>query len=159
MANKNEQFSEIHRKNMEAAMRLAELSVDNSQKVLALQNELARHLMEAGVKNAKAQAAAKTPEEVMELRTRYTKETTQQMMDCAQKLAEIGNASRGEFSRLLTEQLAAGSQEMADAFQSFFKSMPGQNPNMMESMQQAMANANSAFEQIAKASAAAFGKK
>ena len=41
---KNEQLSEIHRKNMEAAMRLAQLSIENSQKVMALQSQLARDL-------------------------------------------------------------------------------------------------------------------
>jgi hypothetical protein len=61
-----------------------------------------------------------------------------------------------EFSRLLTEQLAAGSQDMVDAFQSFFKALPVQNTNIMETMQQAMSNANSAFDQMSKASRAAF---
>jgi hypothetical protein len=37
------------------------------------------------------------------------------------------------------------------------KSLPGQTPNMMESFQQAIATANSAFEQITKASTAAMG--
>jgi phasin family protein len=156
MASKTEQFSELNRRNMEAAMRLAQLSIENSQKVVALQNELARELFQEGVENARAQAGTKDPQEVLRLRGKYAQETAQKMMATAQKVAEIGNESRVEFSRMLTEQLAAGSQEMADAFQGFFKTLPGQNANMMEAMQQAMANANSAFEQIAQATASAF---
>ena len=76
------------------------------------------------------------------------------MMEAAQQIAEVGNEARAEFSRLLTEQLAAGSQEIVDAFQGFFKSLPNSNSNVMETMQQAMATANSAFEQIAKATTA-----
>lgn len=153
---KNEQFNEMHRKNMEAAMRLAQLSIENSQKIMALQSELARELFQESVANAKAQTGAKDPQEVMSLRARYAQETAQRMMESAQRIAEIGNEARVEFSRLLTEQLASGSHEMMDAFQSFFKSLPGQNPNMMQAMQQAMATANSAFEQITQASTAAF---
>lgn len=156
MAGKNEQFSELNRKNMEAAMRLAQLSIENSQRVVALQNELARELFQDGVENARAQAGAKDPQEVLRLRSQYAQDTAQKMMATAQKVAEIGNEARAEFSRMLTEQLAAGSQEMADAFQGFFKTMPGQNANMLEVMQQAMATANSAFEQMTKASTAAF---
>lgn len=154
---KNEQLSELHRKNMEAAMRLAQLSIENSQKIMALQSELARDLFQESVANAKAQTSAHDPQEVMNLRTRYAQDTAQKMMESAQKIAEIGNEARMEFSRLLTEQLASGSHDLMDSFQTFFKALPGQNQNVMEAMQQAMARANSAFEQITQVSTNAFG--
>jgi phasin family protein len=159
MAGNTEHLSELQRKNMEAAMQLAQLSLENSQRVIALQNELARELFQSGVENARALAAAKDAQEVMRLRTEYAQETARKMMAAAQQVAEIGNEARSAFARLLTEQLAAGSQEMADAFQGFLKSLPGQTPTMLEMMQQAMATANSAFEQIAKATAAGFAGK
>jgi phasin family protein len=156
MAGKMENLNELNRKNMEAAMRLAQLSFENSQRVMALQIELARELFNDGVENARAQSSAKDPQEVLRLRAEYAQETARKMMAVAQQVAEIGNDARVAFSHLLTEQLASGSHEMADAFQGFFKSLPGQNPNMMEMMQQAMNTANSAFEQIAKATTASF---
>ncbi|MBI4985352.1 MAG: phasin family protein [Rhodocyclales bacterium] len=153
---KNEHLSELNRKNMEAAMRLAQLSIENSQKIMALQSELARELFQQSVANAKAQTDSADPQEVMTLRTKYAQETAQRMIESAQKIAEIGNEARVEFSRLLTEQLASGSHDLMDAFQNFFKALPGQNPNVMEAMQQAMARANSAFEQISQVSSSAF---
>ncbi len=156
MAGNNETLNELNRKNMEAAMRLAQLSIENSQRVMSLQNELARELFNDGVSNAKAQSSAKDPQEVLRLRAQYAQETAQKMMVTAQKVAMIGNDARTEFSRMLTEQLASGSQEMTDAFQGFFKTMPGQSANMLEVMQQAMSTANSAFEQMAKATTATF---
>jgi phasin family protein len=153
---KNEQVGELNRKNMEAAMRLAQLSIENSQRIMALQSELARELFQESVANAKAQGGATDPQEIMSLRTQYAQETARKMMESAQKIAEIGNDARAEFSRLLTEQLASGSQDLMDSFQTFFKSLPGQSPNVMEAMQQAMARANSAFEQISQVSSSAF---
>ncbi len=159
MSNKNEHFSEIHRKNMEAAMRLAQLSIDNSQRIMSLQSELARELFQSSVDNAKSHTGVGAPQDIMSLRTQYAQETAQKMMETAQRIAEVGNEARTEFSRLITEQLASGSQDLMEAFQSFFKTLPGQNANMLESMQQAMATANSAFEQIAKVSGAPFAAK
>jgi phasin family protein len=156
MTAKVEQFSELHRKNMEAAMRLAQLSIENSQKIMGLQSELARELFQNSVENAKAQGMAKDPQDVMSLRTQYAQQTAQRMMETAQRIAEVGIEARTEFSRMLTEQLASGSHDLMEAFQSFFKALPGQNANVLENMQQAMATANSAFDQIAKASAATF---
>jgi phasin family protein len=155
MTTKND-FSEIQRKNMEAAMRLAQLSIENSQRIMTLQSQLARELFEECVDQAKAQAGSKDPQDIMKLRAKYAQETTQKMISAAQQVAEIGNSARMEFSRLLTEQLAAGSHDIVDAFQSFFKALPGQNANVLEAMQQAMATANSAYEQMTKASRSAF---
>jgi phasin family protein len=157
MAGKIEQFSELHRKNMEAAMRMAQLSIENSQRIMSLQSELAKEMFQSGVENAKAQSGAQDPMAMMALRTQYAQETTQRMVAAAQKIAEISNSARAEFARLVTEQLASGSQDMSESMQTFMKSLPGQTPNMMESFQQAIATANSAFEQITKASTAAMG--
>lgn len=153
---KTEQLSEIQRKNMEAAMRLARLSIDNSQRIMALQAELARSLFDASLTNARDLVVAKTPQEAMEMRAKHTQGAAQLMMSSAQKVAEISNAARLEFSRLLTEQLASGSHELMDSFQTFFKALPGQNPDIMGAMQQAMSRANAAFEQITQVTTAAF---
>ena len=155
MAGKTEQFSELNRKNMEAAMRMAQLSIENSQRIMALQSDLAKEMFQSGVENAKALTSARDPQAMMQLRTQYAQETTQRMVAAAQQIAEISNAARAEFARLVTEQLASGSQEMTESMQAFMKSLPGQTPNMMESFQQAIATANQAFEQITKASTAA----
>jgi phasin family protein len=157
MAGKIEQFSELHRKNMEAAMRMAQLSIENSQRIMSLQSELAKQMFQSGVENAKAQSGAQDPMAMMALRTQYAQETTQRMVAAAQQIAEISNAARSEFARLVTEQLASGSQDMTESMQTFMKTLPGQTPNMMESFQQAIATANQAFEQITKASTAAMG--
>ena len=138
---------------MEAAMKLAQMSIENSQRIVALQVEVAKSLFQDSVDNAKALAAAKDPQQAVALRTHYTQETAQKMIEAAREIAEIGNDSRSEFSRLLSEQLASGSKDMMEAFQSFFGSLPGQNAQVMETMQQAMAKANKAFEQISQASA------
>jgi phasin family protein len=155
MASKHE-FGEIQRKNMEAAMRLAQLSIENSQRIMALQSQLARELFQDSVEQAKAHTGSTDPQDIMKLRAQYAQETTQKMIAAAQQVAEIGNTARVEFSRLLTEQLAAGSQDIVDSFQAFFKALPGQNTGVLETMQQAMANANTAFEQMTNASRTAF---
>ena len=157
MADKSEQFSELHRKNMEAAMRLAQMSIDSSQRIVALQVEVAKTLFQDSVDNAKALAAAKDPQQAVGLRTQYTQGTTQKLIEAAREIAEIGNASRSDFSRLMTEQLASGSKDLMEAYQSFFGTLPGQNSSVVEAMQTALGQANKAFEQLAAAQASAFG--
>jgi phasin family protein len=123
---------------------------------MELQSHLAKELFENSVEQTRLQSDSKDPQDIVRLRTQYAQEITRKLISTAQQVAEIGNSARIEFSRLLTEQLAAGSQDVVDAFQNFFKALPGQNTSMLETMQAAMANANNAFEQIRKAATAAF---
>lgn len=153
MAN-NEQFGEIQRRNLDAAMRLAQLSIENAQRIMGLQTELAQSLLNDSMASAKAQAEARDGQEVFTLRTRYAQETSQKLIETASRMADIGNEARVEFSRLLTEQLASGNKEMATAFQSFIQTLPGGNQQILEAVQQAVSNANKAFDQIVTAASA-----
>ncbi len=157
MAGKNEQFNELGRKGMDAAMTMARLSMENSQRIMALQFELAKELFESGIEHATAQASAGDPQALMKLRTQYAQETTQRMVAAAQQIAEIGNAAQAELARLVSAQMSTGSQNMTESMQAFMKTLPGQTPNMMESFQKAVATANAAFDQLSKASTAAMG--
>ncbi len=156
MYQKSEQISELQRKNLEAGMKLAQMSLDNSQRIVALQVEIAKKLFQDSVENAKALTAAKDPQKALALQTQYAQETTQTMMEAARQIAEIGNASRTEFAHLLTEQFTSGGKDMMSSFQSMFGALPGKNTNVMEAMTQAMSTVTNAFEQFAKASATTF---
>lgn len=147
----NEQFSDIQRRNMEAAMRLVQLSIENAQRVMALQTELAQSLLGETMESARAQASAKDGQEIFALRARYAQDASQKLIAAASKIAEIGNEARVEFSRMLTEQLASGNQEMTSAFQGFIQNLPGGNQQILEAVQAAVTNANKAFEQIVQA--------
>ncbi len=148
MAGNQEQFADIQRKNLEAATRLTQFALENAQQVMALQTELAQNLLKESLSNIQAQATAHDVSEVMNLRAGYARETTQRLLEVAGRVAAIGNSARSEFSRLLTEQLASGNQEMSDAFQGFLKNLPGSNPQMLDVMQKAMSTAADAFEQM-----------
>ncbi len=52
MATKQEQqFNEIQKKNLEAAMRLAQLSIENSQRIMELQVGTAKSLFDEALRN------------------------------------------------------------------------------------------------------------
>jgi phasin family protein len=155
MAGNKEQFSELNRKSMDAAIHMAQLSMDNSRRIMALQSDLAKEMFQSGIENVTALAAAKDPQAAMKLRTQFAQQTTERMMAAAQQIAEISSAARAELTRLVSEQLASGSHDMTESMQAIMKTLPNQTPNMMESFQQSVATATAAFEKLSKASTAA----
>lgn len=158
MSNKAQQFTDLQRKSMDAGMKLAQMSIENSQRIVALQVDTARKLFQDSLENAKALASAKTPQEIVGMQARFAQETAKRMMETAQQIAELGNASGSGVGQMLTEQLTNSGKEMMASFQSLFSAMPGQDHGALDAMKQAMNTANAAFEQIVKTSTAFAGE-
>ncbi|MBR0565805.1 phasin family protein [Azoarcus sp. L1K30] len=154
--NKQDQFNELQKKNLEAAMRLAQLSIENSQRVMEIQVATAKSLFEEGVQNAKALTAVKDPKEAVELRTQYAQTTTEKMLSCAREIANITTKTQAEVGKLVGEQLSTGSHDVFEAMQKMFQGIPITDQNAMGAMQTAMDTARAAFEQMTRASSEAF---
>lgn len=151
-----EQFTELQAKNMDAAMKLAQLSIENSQKIMGLQIDTARSLFEEGVANSKALASSTDPREAMALRTQFAQSSTEKMLGCARQIAEITSSTQAEVGRMVTQQLSLGGKDMMEAFQKVFQGMPIADSGALGAMQTAMDTARAAFEQVTRASQEAF---
>jgi phasin family protein len=156
MAGKQDQFNELQKKNLAAAMRLAQLSIENSQRIMEIQVTTAKALFEEGVENAKALADIKDPKDMMDARAQFAQSTTEKMLACARAIAEITTSTQAEVGKLVGEQLNIGSHDMFDAMQKMFKGMPITDHNALNAMQSAMDTTRAAFEQMTRASTEAF---
>ena len=155
----NDQFAEMHRKNIDAAMKLTQMSLENSKRIMELQVETARALFEDSVKNARSLTEAKDPQSALALRTQFAQETSTRMMEAMRQMADLTAGAQAEFNKMLGQQMAGTSQEMMENFKKMMSvsALPGGGQDAFATMQQAFGNAKDAFEQIAKASTAAFG--
>ena len=156
MITKPEQLSDLQKKNLEAAMRLAQLSIENSQRIMELQVATAKSLFEDGVNNAKAISTAKDPQQMMELRTRFAQTSAEKMLQCAREITELASQAQTEVGKLVGAQLSSGGQDVLEVFQKMFQGMPVSDQNMMNAVQSAIDTTRSAFEQMARVSSDAF---
>lgn len=153
-----EQMSEMHQKSIDAAMKLTQMSLENSKRIMELQVETARALFEGSVKNARALSEAKDPQAALALRTQFAQETSSKMMEAMRQMADITAEAQAEFNKMLGQQMAGSSQEMMENFKKMMSvsGLPGGGQDAFATMQKAFGTAKDAFDQIAKASAAAF---
>lgn len=156
---KNDQLAELQHRNLDICMKLAQLSLDNSQRLMAMQVEIAKKLFEDGVENAKQQTSNKDPQKALSLQNQYAQEAGQTLMEASRQMAELYNASCAECAQLFTEQYASGNKDLLSSCQALFSQFPGSSNNLFESMNQAMNSLNSAFEQFAKASTTTFAQE
>ncbi len=159
MIAKTEQVQELQRKQMQAGMKLAQLSLDNSQRLLALQVEISRKIFQDGVENARALSAARDAQQAVSIQSRYMQDSAQSLLDCMRQITDLGNASRIELSHLMAEQFAGEGRDWLTSLQMLATRMPGQNVPLVESLGQAMNSLNNAIEQFAKASTTTFSEE
>lgn len=118
-------LGEQQARNLDAAERLMRLSLDHGLGVTAVVAVLARDLFELNLRHWEDIAAA--DERVrLRLRAEHAGRIADRLVAGAARIAALGSEVRTGFSRLLTEQLAAGNHGLMDAFQGFFAVLPAQ---------------------------------
>ena len=92
------------------------------------------------------------------LRTQLAQETSTKMMEAMRQMANLTAEAQAEFNKMLGQQMAGTSQEMMENFKKMMSvsGLPGGGQDAFATMQKAFGTAKDAFDQIAKASAAAF---
>lgn len=157
MATKAEDTLEsLQKKNLEAAMRLAQMSIDNSQRILQIQVDAARDIFDDGVSSAKALAQVKSPQEAMELRAHYAQQTAERMFNCSKSISELTVEMQGTLGKMMNEQISQGCQDTMETMQKMFAAMPMNGNAAAEALQHTFDTARKTLEQVSKASSDAF---
>ncbi|MDR2092447.1 MAG: phasin family protein [Azoarcus sp.] len=156
MATKPEQINELQKKGLEAAVQLAQLSIENTQRVIEIQVAVAKSLFEDSVNNAKALGSIKDPQEAMQLRSRFAQNTAEKVFAGAREIAEVATKAQTQVSKLIGEQITASSAEVFGAIQNMFKGLPIGDQSTLDAIQGTLNTTRTAVEQLTRASSEAF---
>jgi len=151
-----QQFNEVQKKSLEAAAQLAQLSIENTQRVIEVQVAVAKSLFEDSVNNAKALSGIKDPQEAVQLRTRFAQNSAEKVFAGAREITEIATKAQAQISKLVGEQLTNSSTEVLGAIQQMFQGLPIADPNTMNAIQSTLNTTRTAVEQLTRASSEAF---
>lgn len=157
MTNKPEAtIATLNQRSLDTAMKVAQLSFDNSQRVIEFQLNMARSLFEEGLQSIKEAAEAKNPEEVMRLRTRFAQGSAERMLNVTRQVAEMAAAFQIDLGKALSVQMGSGAQEFNEAIQQTFKGIPMNPADAFSAMEKAFAATRDAYETIARQTLAVF---
>ena len=141
-------LGELQARNLGAAERLMRLSIDHSLSVTAALAALGHELFELNLRHWHELAAA-DESECLRLRAEHAGRIAERLVAGASRVAELGSEVRAGFSRLLTEQLAAGNHGLMDAFQGFFAVLPAQGADFPQMLRLAVERCERALGEVA----------
>ncbi len=144
-------LSEITATTVDSAARLTRISMDSTERVIALQLEFAKTSLEQATKTARAMAGAKDVQEYLALRTRNTETAMERLMGYSRSLYEISSEAQSQFSKLAEERMSSFQQAVTETVEQAAKSAPAGSDVAVAAMKSSLAATTAAFDSFNKA--------
>jgi phasin family protein len=144
-------LSEISNSTVETAARLTRISMDSTERVIALQLEFAKSSLEQATKTARAVAGAKDVQDLFALRARGAESAVEKLMGYSRSLYEVAAEAQSEFSRIAEERMASFQQVISDGVEQAAKASPAGGDVAVAAMKSSLAATTAAFDTLNKA--------
>ena len=144
-------LAEIGSATMDAAARLTKISMDSTERVIALQLEFARTALEQATKSAREIAKAKDVQEILAVRTRNAETAVERLMGYSRSLYEISSEAQTQFSRLAEARRTNFQATVSENVEKAAKSTPAGGDVAAAAIKSSLAATTAAFDSFNKA--------
>jgi phasin family protein len=151
MYNATEQFADIGKVNYANVVRLASLSLENTEKIVKLNLTAARAALVQGVESAQAVASVKDVQELVALRAKFTEAGVQAATGYSKTLYELAAEAQAEYTAFAEEAWASYTKGVAAFVDKASKSAPAGSESGFNAFKSTFAASTAAFDQFQKA--------
>lgn len=153
---KQEPFTDMQRKNLDTAMHLAQIGLENTQRIVELQVDTTKAIFDEAIEGMRALAEAKDTRAAMDIRNKIAQSAGERIIACTRKIAELSASTQTEVGRMMTQQFGAASADMVEGIQRMMQGMPVPGAETMNVFTTALDSTRVAVEQMTRASQEAF---
>jgi phasin family protein len=144
-------LSGITAASMNAATRLARISMDSAERTIAVQIEYAKGAIKQATLNAKAVSGAKDVQDLLALRSRIAENALENIMGYSRSLYEVGAEVQAELSKLAEDRMSAFQQAVTESVEQAAKAAPAGGDVAVAAMRSSLAATTAAFDSFSKA--------
>jgi phasin family protein len=144
-------LSDISSATVDAAARLAKVSMDSTERAFAVQLEYAKGALSQATLTAKALAGAKDVQELMALRSRIAENALENLMGYSRSLYEVASEAQSEFSKLAEERMSSFQRAVTDSVDQAARSAPAGGDLAAAAIKSSLAATTAAFDTFTKA--------
>ncbi len=152
MYNATEQFAELNNAGVDHALRLAQVALDNTERLVRLQLDVAKAALDDNVKNTKALSEVKDLQDFISLRTKLAENSVEKAMGYSRSVYEVASEAHAEVSKLVEEGLAAYTKNIASLVEKAAKNAPAGSDAAVSALKSTVAATTAAIDTLTKAS-------
>ena len=150
MVKGTEEMKAIGAKGIDSALELTRLTMESAERLMRLQLEVGRMLVEDNVKNARAMVEVKDPAQVDALRARLAGDAVERAVDYSQRLYELAAETQGAVAKLMESRITGMHRDVVSALEESMKSTGAPEP-MLAAFRGSVLSANAAVEAMTRA--------
>jgi phasin family protein len=151
MYNATEQFAEINKTSVANAIKLASLSIENTEKLVRLNITAAKAALAQGVESAQAVASVKDVQEFFALRAKLAENGVQNALGYSRSFYELSSELQAEYTALAEQAWASYTKGVASWVEKASKSAPAGSDVAVNAFKSTFAASTAAFDQFQKA--------
>ena len=144
-------LAEISSASVDTAARLTRISMDSTERVIALQLDFAKASLAQATKAARAMAGAKDVQELIAARTRNAESAVERFMGYSRSLYEISSEAQSQLSKLAEERMTSFQQAVSETVDQAAKSAPAGGDVAVAAIKSSLAATTAAFDSFTKA--------
>ncbi|MBS1191163.1 MAG: phasin family protein [Rhodocyclaceae bacterium] len=152
MIKTNEEFAAINKAAIESLLTIAETSLNNVERLAALNLNTARAFFADAVANFGALAAVKDPQELIALQSAQAKPAVEKAVAYSRGVYEILSNSANGLSQIVEGQTAELKKSFSTAIEQSLKNAPAGSETVVAAVKSVLAQADSAYETMSQSS-------
>ncbi len=146
-----EQFTEVNKSNIDAALKFATVSFDAAERLMGLQLAVGRDALNEGVKTAKVLADVRDVQDLTSLRGKFAETGTEKWTDYSKAVYEVAQHTQAQWSNLFESQLVELNKNVAAALDKAVKTAPAGADVAIAAIKSTMSATSAAFDSMTKA--------
>ena len=150
MYQSSEQLMQLSKSSIEAALSVANITLQGAERVVDLQLKTARQALDEGMRNAKALTGVKNVQELFALQSTSAQPGIEKALAYSRSLYEVASETQTQLNKVLEDRMARVSGEFVAALDKAVKSAPAGSESALAAFKSAIAAANTAYETMSK---------
>ena len=146
-----EQFAEVNKSTIDAALKFATVSFDAAERLMGLQLAVGRDVLNEGVKNAKVLAEVRDVQDLALLRGKFAETSTEKLTDYSKAVYEVAQHTQTQLSNLFESQMTEINNTVAAALDKAVKTAPAGADVAIAAIKSTMSATSAAFDGMTKA--------
>lgn len=145
-----EQFMQLGKSSLEAALSLATITLQGTERLVGLQMKTAKEALDESLKSAKALTDVKSVQEFMTLQSGTAQPSLEKMVAYSRSLYEVAAETQTQFSKVFEDRMTKVSGELVAAMDKAVKTAPAGSETALAAFKSAVAAANTAYDTLSK---------
>ena len=146
-----EQFSDLSKTTIDAAMKFAHASFGNVERMIALNVEATKVGLGETAKNVKAFSTIKDAQELNSLSTKTAETGVEFLMGYSKNFYEISSAAQAQYTALVEARVNEFQQSVTETLDKVSKSAPAGSDVAISALKSGIAASNAAMDNFSKA--------